>query len=359
MGLETAIIGSSLISGASSIFGGRAASSAISSGVDSANQNIYNATDYAQNVLTGGINEAANTLSPWRQIGATGRNALLGTDPNINIDPYSNINPYSQVDVVNDRDLTSGLNPYIDVGPTPLSGSADEVMDRFYASPDYEFRRSEGLRDTSNMMNNTYGLGSGNALKALTDYSSDLAAGEFDDWARRATGDFGLQYGVAADNYGRAYGQEAADLARLYGQDIGNIERLYGQESDDFSRAYGQEFDDYNRAYGQATDNFTRNYGLASDLTNLGLGADMSWLNSYGNFSNNLANNALNAGYGYANNLMGGAVNRANVYQGVAEGVNNAATSGIGNWLYTQGAGFGQQTQPMYDFQGRLINYEI
>jgi len=349
MGIETAILGSSLIGGVSSILGGRAAGNAISGGVGAANQGIYDATSSAQNYLTQGVNEVGRTLTPWQQLGPQGVNSLMGMDPNIGIDPYSdvdpniNINPYSQID------------PNIDVGPTPLSGSPDDVMSRFYTSPDYEFRRSEGLRDTSNMMNNTYGLGSGNALKALTEYNSNLASGEFGDWVNRAMADYGLNYGVASDNFARAYGQESDDFGRAY-----------GQAADNFARAYGQESDDYNRAYGQAADNFTRGYGQASDLTNLGYGADMNWANTYGNFTNNLANNALNAGYGYAGNLMGGAGQQANNYLNTAAGINNAAQSGIGNWLYAQGRGlinqpsYGyDQTQPMYDFQGRPISYEI
>jgi hypothetical protein len=49
----------------------------------------------------------------------------------------------------------------------------------FYKSPDYEFVRNEGIRDIGNSFAARGGSMSGNALKALTEFSSGLASGNF------------------------------------------------------------------------------------------------------------------------------------------------------------------------------------
>lgn len=55
----------------------------------------------------------------------------------------------------------------------------------FFASPDYLFRRAEGNRGIERTFA-ARGMGkSGNALAALADYNSDLAAGEFGNWFNR------------------------------------------------------------------------------------------------------------------------------------------------------------------------------
>jgi hypothetical protein len=62
----------------------------------------------------------------------------------------------------------------------------------FAASPDYEFARGEGIRGTENTFA-ARGLGqSGNALKALTEFNSNLARGEFGNWFNRQATRAGL-----------------------------------------------------------------------------------------------------------------------------------------------------------------------
>jgi hypothetical protein len=55
----------------------------------------------------------------------------------------------------------------------------------FFASPDYNFRRTEGMRDIGNSFAARGGAFSGNALRALTDFNSNLAAGEFGNYFNR------------------------------------------------------------------------------------------------------------------------------------------------------------------------------
>lgn len=55
----------------------------------------------------------------------------------------------------------------------------------FYKSPDYTFRRDEGTRGAERTAAARGGAFSGNALKALTEFNSNLAAGEFGNYFNR------------------------------------------------------------------------------------------------------------------------------------------------------------------------------
>jgi len=72
--------------------------------------------------------------------------------------------------------------PWREAGKNALN-QLENPLENFYASPDYEFRRSEGLRDTGNMFNMRGG--GGNAMKGITGYASNLASGEFGNWFNR------------------------------------------------------------------------------------------------------------------------------------------------------------------------------
>ena len=75
--------------------------------------------------------------------------------------------------------------PWREAGKAALDELADPRFN-FQYSPDYEFRRDEGQRDLGNIFGGVR-AGGGNAMRALVDYNSNLAGGEFDAWwARRA-----------------------------------------------------------------------------------------------------------------------------------------------------------------------------
>lgn len=122
------------------------------------------------------------------------------------------------------------FEPYREHGVNALNALRNPV-ENFYASPDYEFRRNEGIRDIGNLYS-AKGSG-GNALRALADYSSNLASGEFGDWFNRtfaqseagrgATGTVGM----AGDNAARgvaSIGMNAANnVAGIKGDSYANI----------------------------------------------------------------------------------------------------------------------------------------
>lgn len=89
----------------------------------------------------------------------------------------------------------------------PQAAGAD--YSAFYQSPDYEFRRTEGNRGIEQSAAARGGAFSGNALKALSQYNSNLAAGEFGNWWNRQAGLAGI--GQTATNTLANAGQSSAN----------------------------------------------------------------------------------------------------------------------------------------------------
>jgi hypothetical protein len=83
--------------------------------------------------------------------------------------------------------LTSDGVPMGVQNGTPVASQPLTAPDysAFFKSPDYEFRRSEGTRGIENTFSAAGGAKSGNALRALADYNSNLAAGEFGNYFNR------------------------------------------------------------------------------------------------------------------------------------------------------------------------------
>jgi hypothetical protein len=78
----------------------------------------------------------------------------------------------------------------------------------FFASPDYNFRRSEGLRGIENTAAARGGALSGNALRGISDFSSNLAGGEFGNYFNRQASLAGI--GQAATTTGAGIGANYA-----------------------------------------------------------------------------------------------------------------------------------------------------
>jgi hypothetical protein len=69
------------------------------------------------------------------------------------------------------------------LGPRPAGQPGD--MSRFFASPDYQFRRDEGQRGIGNSFAARGGAASGNALRALSEFNQNLASGEYGNYMNR------------------------------------------------------------------------------------------------------------------------------------------------------------------------------
>lgn len=88
--------------------------------------------------------------------------------------------------------------------------SAGDMSD-FTASPDYNFVRSEGQRDIGHSFAGRGGAFSGNALRALSEYNTNLASGEVDKWWNRQGGLAGVGHN-AATNLGQFGAQTAGNV---------------------------------------------------------------------------------------------------------------------------------------------------
>lgn len=78
--------------------------------------------------------------------------------------------------------FTVGQGTPATTGAPGAGGAPAPDYSAFYKSPDYTFRRDEGMRDIGNSFSASGGAKSGNALKALAEFNSNLAAGGFNDY---------------------------------------------------------------------------------------------------------------------------------------------------------------------------------
>lgn len=110
----------------------------------------------------------------------------------------------------------SDLMPWMDAGRDALT-QINNPGNYFTQSPDYTFRRDEGTRDIGNTFA-ARGLGqSGNALRAVTEFNSNLAANEYGNWWNRQSSRAGLGQATAT-----TLGGLGADSAAQTGNYLAN-----------------------------------------------------------------------------------------------------------------------------------------
>lgn len=102
---------------------------------------------------------------------------------------------------------------------TPGEAAAPSGVNAFQASPDYQFRRDEGTRAIGNSFAARGGAASGNALRALAEFNSNLASREFGDWFnRRVTlANGGQAANTATQLAGTRYADQAGQAAQAVG----------------------------------------------------------------------------------------------------------------------------------------------
>jgi hypothetical protein len=130
--------------------------------------------------------------------------AYLRDNPDVANDKYWGANPeahYLQFGMREGRARPS-------TGGTPAIAAGAPDMSGFFTSPDYNFRRDEGTRGLERTAAASGGAFSGNALRALAEFNSNLASNEFGNYFNRLTTMAGL--GSAATNQTAAYGAEHA-----------------------------------------------------------------------------------------------------------------------------------------------------
>jgi hypothetical protein len=103
----------------------------------------------------------------------------------------------------------SDLMPWMQAGQTAL-GKLQDPNANFMASPNYAFTKQQGMQGIQNQFAARGGAQSGNALKALADFNSNLAAGQFNNWWNQQAGLAGV--GQAATNASGTFGANAANM---------------------------------------------------------------------------------------------------------------------------------------------------
>jgi hypothetical protein len=135
--------------------------------------------------------------------------------------------------------------PYSNL-PGSEGGQAGPDMSVFTASPDYQFRRDEGMRGIEQGAAARGGALSGNALRALSGFNSNMASTEFGNFYERMARLAGI--GGAATNNAMNLGQNfannagnaamAAGSARASG--VANSANIWGNAIGDVGNALGQ-----------------------------------------------------------------------------------------------------------------------
>jgi hypothetical protein len=105
--------------------------------------------------------------------------------------------------------------PGASAGAAGAGGNALTAPDysAFFKSPDYQFRKDEGMKGIGNAFSASGGAKSGNALKALADFNSNLAGGEFGNYFNRQ---------LALAGQGQAATNTSANAGVATGAMVGN-----------------------------------------------------------------------------------------------------------------------------------------
>lgn len=209
-----AVAAASVVGGAMSADASKKAAKAQARGADAAT--AEQARQYDQ---------TREDLAPWRNTGSQALNALnrlfgfetpasggyfseqlyLQQNPDVAADPWASKNAQEHWERFGQ--FEGRKRPFIGGDPGSPGGAPD--MSGFFASPDYNFRRTEGMRGIENSFAARGGAQSGNALRALTELNSNLAAGEFGNYFNRLAGLAGV--GQTATTQTAMFGQNAAN----------------------------------------------------------------------------------------------------------------------------------------------------
>jgi hypothetical protein len=135
----------------------------------------------------------------------------------------------------------------------PGQPGATGDFSNFIKSPDYQFRRDEGMRGTERSAASRGGAFSGNALRALAEFNSNLASTEYGNYFNRLSSLAGI--GQSATNTTAAYGAQHAQNAGRNALAAGDARAsgIIGQ-----GNAIGQGVSDLAGAYGYYSANRNR-----------------------------------------------------------------------------------------------------
>jgi hypothetical protein len=138
-------------------------------------------------------------------------------------------------------------------GYTPPSGEGINVPSggypNFMTSPDYQFKRNEGVRDIGNYFGARGGAASGNALRRLAEYNSDLASQEFGNYFNRRAALAGIGQTATGQGVGAAL-NTGTNVSNLLSQQGANRASGIEGETNALTGGINDFLAWYNRRYG-------------------------------------------------------------------------------------------------------------
>lgn len=169
--VAAAIVGGAVVGGVASYAGAKKSSSTAAAASDAAVAEQRRQFDLTR----------ADT-APYRQIGNQALNTL-GSVYGYNSTPTPSVSTTPNgFQYMPDGSIQWAI-PSPQPNQTPASPAITQAnYENFFASPDYQFRKQQGMQGIENTFSATGGAKSGNALRALADYNSNLASGEFGNW---------------------------------------------------------------------------------------------------------------------------------------------------------------------------------
>lgn len=104
---------------------------------------------------------------------------------------------------------SDGVQGGVQVGNPAMTDPNSPNYGAFFQSPDYQFRKQQGMQGIGNSFSASGGAKSGNALKALAEFNGNLAAGGFNDYFKNQLALTGVGTGATntSANAGIATGQ--------------------------------------------------------------------------------------------------------------------------------------------------------
>lgn len=216
IGTVGAIIGASIIgAGASIISGNKAANAATSAADKSADVQKYM------------FDQARSDYQPWRDVGVNALNKLAkiyGVAPKAAPAPKTG----GLAAMYGIQDMWGGgtgtgfnfgqggnFQGITDAAiPVQAQAANDDPFADFYTSPDYKFRLDEGMKAIERSAAARGGLRSGATMKAIGNYSQNVAAGEWGNYVNRL---------AALAGVGQQATQDSAQLGQNYANNMSNI----------------------------------------------------------------------------------------------------------------------------------------
>ncbi len=220
-----AVIGASVIgAGASIISGNKAAGAAKDAAAQSAEVQRYM------------FDQGRADTAPWREVG---RNAL---------DKLAKIYGVQSKPAAPTGGVMGQYAPPTEQATTAQPANDDPFAD-FFASPDYKFRLSEGMKAIERSAAARGGLRSGATMKSIGNYAQGQASGEWNNYVNRI---------AALAGVGQSQANSDAAAGRDYANNMSNI---YGQAGNARASAYANTGNAINPGVGNVAAAYLYNKG--------------------------------------------------------------------------------------------------